>query len=74
MRSSTARQAPPQFSTCRQCRGQIAYYPRTDVAPNTTEVNDQSRWAHLQVGDWLSNPHRAQPTATVCSQPDRSQP
>lgn len=61
---ANAQPSPPiTRSTCATCHGPITHYPRRydDVRPNTIAVNDDNRWAHDHVSDWLHHRHRAKP-------------
>jgi hypothetical protein len=53
------------FGVCRTCDGRIVYHPRRpdDPKPRTCTVDDENRWAHTELADWIGNPHRAQPKA-----------
>lgn len=53
--------------TCRVCDGPIVYYPRPadQAPPRTSAVNDDNRWAHTRIADFINNHHRAQPQETV---------
>lgn len=42
------------FDDCKTCGGRVRYYPK----PGT---DGGGSWAHLSTGDWLKNPHIAEP-------------
>ena len=55
--------------TCQVCGGPIRYWARlaSDPKPRTTAVDDQDRWQHDRIQDWIHQPHRARPVAPAAT-------
>ena len=50
-------------ATCRVCDGPLRFYPTPlfDEAAMVAEEETEGRWVHLDVRDWLTNPHVPDP-------------
>ncbi|KLI05778.1 hypothetical protein ABW05_24325 [Mycolicibacterium senegalense] len=49
-------------ATCRTCEGKLRFYPKPlDEAAMIAEDETEGAWAHLNVNDWINDPHPPDP-------------